>query len=413
MKSVRALASVAIAGLVAMPGLAKAQSDESFNLFTSINNPGLTAFDIAWTDRSVGFYFLADRSNKSVDLINLDTKFFGRYFAGNWAGATGNNNTSGPNGLLTLVNTTNGNKTEIWTGDGPQVQAGCPTQAPWSGKCSAVKVLDFATGNLTHTIITNGLNRADELCFDPKDHLILIANDAENINFVSLISTDDYTVKGVLALPQATNGIEQCQWDGQQKLFFLNLPEVDGPGDDSGPGAVLVITPNLQVLGQFNVNIAHCAGPQGMALGSGPANGQMLLGCNAPSPPSPSGCKPGTCSPVGLGPQSSVIISKFTGAEIAVAWGLGGADEVWFNPGDNHYAIASAVCTPTGCLSHTPAQLAFVDAVSLTLDQVLVIQKTTGVNPSKVTVDPVTNEVYLANSGRVDVFFPSGRDSDD
>jgi hypothetical protein len=395
MKSVKALASVAIAGLLAMPGLAKAQSDETFQQFTSINNPGLAAFDISWVDRNVGFYFLADRSNASVDLINTSTKFFGRYLAGNFVGFTGNNLTSGPNGLLTLVNKTNGNKTEIWAGDGPKVQPGCPTQAPWSGKCSATKVLDFATGNLTHTIITNGLMRADELCFDPGDHLILIANDADAIPFVSLISTDDYTVKGVLALPQATNGIEQCQWDGTLKLFLLNLPEVNGPGDDTKPGAVLVINTNLQVLGQYNVDITHCAGPQGMAIGP---DSQLLLGCNAPSP---------------SGIQSSVIINKFNGQEIAIAWGLGGADQVWFNPGDNHYAITGASCTAKGCLSGTTRQLAFVDAVSLTVDQVLVIPPVTGVSPHSVAVDPVSNQVYFPNSNRVDVFFPSGRDSDD
>jgi hypothetical protein len=407
MKNMRALACLAVAGLFAMPGLAKAQ-DETFQPFTSVDNlPNLKSFDISWVDSNVGFYFLADRSDRAIDLVNTSTKQFGQYFAGNFVGFTGNNNTSGPNGLLTLVNKTNGNKTEIWVGDGPAANPGCPTQPLWNGKCSSVKVLDFATGELTHTIITNGVNRADELCFDPGDHLILIANDAEGsaehpLPFVSLISTDTYQVQAVLALPQATNGIEQCQWDGQQKLFFLNLPEVNGPGDDTAPGAVLVITPQLQVLGQYNVDITHCAGPQGMALGTGPANGQMLLGCNAPSP-----------SKV----QSSVIISKFTGAEIAVAWGLGGADEVWFNPGDNHYAITGASCTgaalPAGCASGTNTQLAFVDAVSLTLDQVLAIPKTTGVSPHSVAIDPVSNQVYFPNFANIGIFAPTGRDSDD
>jgi DNA-binding beta-propeller fold protein YncE len=398
MKNIRALAYLAIAGVVAMPGLAKAQ-DETFQQFTSIDSlPNLRSWDISWVpplDQGIPFYFLADRSDRAVDLVNTQTKFFGQYFAGNFVGFTGNNNTSGPDGLLTLVNTTNGTK-EIWVGDGPQVNAGCPTRAPWNGKCSTTKVLDFATGNLTHTIITNGLARSDELCFDKVDRLILMANDADNIPFVSLISTDTYEVIGVLALPQATNGIEQCSWDPDQNLFLLNLPEVNGPGDDTAPGAVLVIVPTtLQVLGQYNVNIQHCAGPQGSALGP---DDQLLLGCNAPSP---------------SGIQSSVIINKRIGTEIAIAWGLGGADEVWFNPGDNHYAITGASCTPTGCLSHTNTQLAFVDAVSLTLDQVLAIPKTTGVSPHSVAIDPASNQVYFPNFANIGIFAPTGRDSDD
>jgi hypothetical protein len=395
MKNTRALAFVAIAGLFAMPSLAKAQ-DETFQFFTAIDHvPNLASFDISWVDPNVGYYFLADRTNRSVDLIRTQDKFFGQYFAGNFVGFTGNNNTSGPDGLLTLVNTTNGGKTEIWVGDGPQANPGCPTRAPWNGKCSTTKVLDFATGVLTHTIITNGLARSDELCFDKVDHLILMANDAENIPFVSLISTDTYQVLGVLAVPEATNGIEQCSWDPDQNLFLLNLPEVNGPGDDTAPGAVLVITPNLQVLGQYNVNINHCAGPQGMALGP---DDQLLLGCNAPSP---------------SGIQSSVIINKRVGTEIAIAWGLGGADEVWFNPTDFHYAITGASCLPTGCLSHTNTQLAFVDARSLTLDQVLAIQKTGSVSPHSVAIDPASNQVYHPNAGRIDIFAPSGTDSDD
>src|ERR1700751_1736568 len=98
MINIRTIAFVAAAGVLAVPNLAKAQAagDETFQPFASIVVPNLKSFDISWVDPNVGFYFLADRSNSSVDLINTTTKQFGQYFAGNFAGFTGNNNTSGP-----------------------------------------------------------------------------------------------------------------------------------------------------------------------------------------------------------------------------------------------------------------------------------------------------------------------------
>ena len=72
---------------------------------------------------------------------------------------------------------------------------------------------------------------------------------------------------------------------------------------------------NMKVdeLSRFHSRTA--TGPQGMAIG--PDN-QILLGCNAPSP---------------NGHRNTVIINRNSGAVLAVFQDLGGADEVWFNPG--------------------------------------------------------------------------------
>jgi hypothetical protein len=93
---------------------------------------------------------------------------------------------------------------------------------------------------LTHVIATGGAARADELCFDPDDNLVIV-NDAEadfpfGTPFVSWIDTGTYTIVASMQFPQATNGIEQCQYDHDTGLFFLNLPEANGPGNDTADG---------------------------------------------------------------------------------------------------------------------------------------------------------------------------------
>src|SRR5215470_11752108 len=190
--------------------------DEVFTATTAItlpNNQRIRSFDISYVDPVLGTYFLADRTNNAVDVIDTHTNTVSQIAVGQFVGFTGNNDTSGPNGLLTI------HHRELWVGDGG----------------SLVKVIDLATNTITHTINTGGVNRADELCHDPVNHLVLMANDAESpAPFVTLISTETYSVvkkivfDGTNNTVKATNGIEQCQWNPRTGKFYLNIPEING-----------------------------------------------------------------------------------------------------------------------------------------------------------------------------------------
>jgi len=257
---------------------------------------------------------------------------------------------------------------EVWAGDGD----------------STIKVISLTTGATTHVINTGGKFRADELCLDPRDKLVMMANDADSPPFVTLISTDTYTVlktikmDGTQGTPNATNGIEQCQWSPRTGKFYLNIPEVNGPGNDTKPGAVLVISPEVVIPGTplientFNIPLDKCAGPQGMAIG--PEN-QILLGCNASS--------------------STVIINAQSGTVIATLANEGGADEVWFNDGDSQYFLAES-----GPSFSSNQLLGIIDAWSHQEDQSVVtgIKSTTAVprgGNHSVAADPVLNQIYV------------------
>jgi hypothetical protein len=391
----RAVTLVAAAGLLALPTLAKA-ADETFSNTKVIPVPNLTSFDISFWDPVSGNMYLADRSNMSVDVFPGAFYLSGQYtanFVGTATNPSGsvNNDLSGPNGVLAYNNTTSG-QDELWVGDGPQANAGC---AKFLAKCSVVKVLNASNGALIKNIVTNGAARADELCSDPVDHLVLVANDAEadfafGTPFISFISTDTYQIVKQVLIPEASNGIEQCKWDSVTGYFFINIPEINGPGNDTADGATYVYDKNGTLVARYYIDLAntHCAGPQGMAIGPEP---QILLGCNAPDK---------------SGLRNSLIINKHTGATLAIAWGLGGADEVWFNPTDSHYALTDAK-DPTHFVA------IFDGTGAGAVDQIIALPTFGTVSQHSVAIDSFNNQVFVPNSGEIDVYQNSGDDSDD
>ncbi len=354
--------------------------DEVFNATKAIPLPSpqkVIAFDISFVDPVIGLYILADRTNAAVDVVDTDTNTVLTQLKAGFAGtqsckddpAAGANDCRGPNGVLIV------DHREVWAGDGPVFTCTgsppvCKVTTP-----SSVKVIDLFNQQLTHTILTGGKKRADELCFDPRNHLILMANDADTPPFITFIATGrntvntPYTVVKTIPIPEATNGIEQCQWSRRTGKFYLNIPEVNGPGDDSAPGAVLVISPEtMKIEKVFNIPHDKCAGPQGMAIGP---DEQILLGCNAST--------------------SSVIINERSGEVIATLPNEGGPDEVWFNEGDDHYFLARSAAVGPNQL------LGVVDARDHHEDQSVVTAGKTiaGRNAHSVAADPIFNQVYV------------------
>ena len=154
--------------------------------------PGATgtvsSFDISYVDPLTHTYILGDRTNNGVDVIDTKTNTL-RFIAGQGqfkgvvAVCAVANSCSGPNGVLIVNPTVNssGNITggEIWAGDaGAGLTSGPGCTAP--NQCSSVKVYDLKTGKTQiANINTGGQFRADEMCFDPVDNLVMATNNAE------------------------------------------------------------------------------------------------------------------------------------------------------------------------------------------------------------------------------------------
>jgi DNA-binding beta-propeller fold protein YncE len=139
-----------------------------------------------------------------VDIVDASSNQFETRVTG-FVGFTGNNDTSGPNGIVVVHD-----RDELWVGDGN----------------SSVKVIDLRTDSIVASISTGGANRADEIAYDQKDKLILIANDADAPPFATLIDTQTRTVVGKIRLDDATNGVEQPVWDPATHLFYMSIPQI-------------------------------------------------------------------------------------------------------------------------------------------------------------------------------------------
>jgi DNA-binding beta-propeller fold protein YncE len=309
-------------------------ADETFSRIATIQIPGnpLTSFDISWVDPVKEQYLLADRSNKSLDVFSTDSNTLLFQVPG-FVGFTGNNDTSGPDGVVTV------HHKEAWVGDGD----------------STVKVVDLNTRTVVDTISTGGTARADELCFDPRNELIMIANDADSPPFVTFISTKPgHAILGKVTLANATNGLEQCVWWHNTGLIYLAVPEIN---HNVGHGEIAIFDPKTRTL--VNTFPQNCE-PAGLTIGP---DGQAMIGCND---------------------TNGIRIINLSNGSVVQTFAINGADEAWFNPGDNHYFVAAANN------SGGPV-LAVIDADPIHLDQTI----STGVGNHSVAADPQTNHVFF------------------
>jgi DNA-binding beta-propeller fold protein YncE len=318
-----------------------------------IQIPGkpLTSFDISWTDPTTGKYFLADRSNQAVDIFDMRTnQFITR--VGGFVGFTGNNDTSGPDGVLTTSHT------ELWVGDGD----------------STIKVIDLRGPSVVAVISTGGQKRADEMIQDGVDNLVAVANNADDPPFLSIVSVPTRTVTAKITFPEATDGIEQAAFDPSTDMFYLAVPSTRAhPG-----GEIAVIDPHAGTV--VNRFVLSACVPHGLALGPGH---NMIAGCN--------------------GNVHTVVFDDTTGAIVGdFPQTGGGADEVWYNPNNGTYYTAA----------NLSQRLGVIDANF----NVWVQNAQTGGNAHSVAADPVSNHVFVPISapdpacphGCIAVFAPLG-----
>jgi hypothetical protein len=397
------------------------RGDGALRLITTIPIPGeaMKTFDISWVDAQSRRYFLADRSNKAIDVIDTRRNVVVEQIAGGFAGATGNNDTSGPNGVTVAGH---------WM---------FVTDAP-----SRVVNIDLRTKAIVGEVNTGGGAglRADELAYDPRDGLILAVNNADSPPFATLIKVDPHsgalTVQkkivftdvahdpqgGFPAGQAATNGAEQPVWEPRSGRFYISIPELSGPGGTGPTGAIARINPSDGAV-EHLFQVSHCQ-PAGLTVGP---NQDLLVGCSVVF--DTAGAAWSLANPL-IKPTAttaapiSLIVNAATGAVRSVVTGVSGNDEVWFNHGDGRYYLA-ARNQPGGPV------LGVVDAASGVLQQVVPTVNQAAVPAASVqpgtahsvAVDPRNNHAFVplpANNvfpnclnGCIAVFGTPDRDHDD
>lgn len=316
-----------------------AGSRGAVSLSTTVPIPGTGAnttggkmyvFDISWVDQDIHTYYLADRSNAVVDIVDTKTNTLQFQLTGGFKGFTGTNATSGPNGITTWGHC-------LFVTDAPSRVVSFDTSVFPPKMVSAVST---ASGDL---------NRADELAFDPHDSILLPINNADSPPFGTFIKVNISTcaltqptapAPGVAAPDRilfnvaggvdATNGAEQPQWDPGTGRFYVSIPQI---GPNASSGGVVSIDPLTHKIDKtFPISFCQPAG-----LSKGPDE-DFLVGCNTLFDTSGglwSQNDPNTAAPI------QVILDVHSGA-VASIGGVGVGDEVWFNWGDRNYYTASS-----------------------------------------------------------------------
>jgi hypothetical protein len=308
----------------------EAGADRGIRLLTLAPIPGTSAntsggamyvFDISFVDQSTQTYYLADRSNAVVDVVDAKDGTFTKQIAANPAfkGFTGNNATSGPNGVVAAF--------------------------PWlfvTDANSRVVTIDLRNGHTVSDVSTGGAAglRADELAYAAEQGLLFVINNADSPPFGTLIKVDKST--GALTVGSritfdaahgvdAQNGAEQPVWNPDTNPFYLSIPQI---GSAVKNGGVIRINPFSAIV-ETTFPVQFC-GPAGLALGT---KQDLFIGCNTVFDTAGNVWNPDGTVPAD---PRDVIIDAKNGSIDATVFGVGAGDEVWFNRGDgNFYATGS------------------------------------------------------------------------
>ena len=272
-------------------------------LVKAIAIPGapLASTDLVWVDEATKRMFFADRSNAGIDIIDAENDTFVGRVTG-FVGAVGANG-AGPNGVLVTPDN------KVWAGDGN----------------SLVQVVDLnmSPPRIIRSISTGGTNRADELAYDPADHIIFIGNDRDPVPYITAISADSFSVLGKIPFREGT-GLEQPVWDPQLNRFFINVPTARG-------AELAVADPKtMAVTAAYPVG-ANCGGT---GLAQGPFQ-RLLVACGFP-----------------------FIVNAVNGAIISNITQVGSGDEVWYNSGDGQFYVTSTDTSGATVLGVIDAQTA-------------------------------------------------------
>jgi hypothetical protein len=372
-----------------------APSNTETKCLTAVQIPGnpLRSYDISWVNPQRAEYYLADRSNATIDIIDTRHLTFKRSL-GKFVGVklnkngTVNNDISGPDGVVT-------HGRWLYAGDGDSTLKVFDLDAP---DASALKETKSTRRSTDAGIAT----RVDEMGLTSDGELLLTVNNAAEPPFATLfVANGDSSSSSVheigritidpLVFPVAP-GIEQPAWDPKTKRFYVSVPVL---GADGG---LMVIDPSRitgdTALGAFNsttntgvLQLSDC-GPNGATLGP---HDNLLLGC----------------TPANNGTNDSTLVINATTKHYTHVNGIVGSDEVWFNKGDGRYYTGSnrncKTAPPCPTAAQQAAVLGVIDGTSVLIET---IPQSSGSH--SVAADSKRNRIFVPQSAPVSVVGAGG-----
>jgi hypothetical protein len=357
-------------------------SPEANEATANIAVPGITAgksfsFDLGAVAN--GKYYLTDRNNKAVDVVDTSTLAFSQITgtgANAYTGAGSSNAKSGPNGVNPITGTS-----LLYTGD-----------------VDNVRIADATSGTVVKSIkVGNTGLRADEGCYDPDHNLYMISSPDADVPFVSFINTNTQTLVATVVWVDTdgstpAGGNEACVYDhGSQSFLVNNDNTVANP---RGEVDVIPVAYIQAIPPGGSVNVFSIAGVKRFPLGNCDPTGLDL----GPGVEMAAECRQG-----GKGEAlTTLILNRNTGAVLATV-PFGGGDQLWYDPATNAYYVAASRWHASGvndqgggCSASNPCAptLGVIDAANRTVKRKIA----TGNNAHSVAVDPVHGLAFVPYS---------------
>jgi hypothetical protein len=272
---------------------------------------------------------------------------------------------SGADGVLTV---TSGGTTTLYAGDGN----------------STLKVFNAtnpAAPTLLQSISTGGMFRVDEMAYSPLTGQVLAANNADTPAYGNLFSTNNGHPPVALSISPITvpagqggipaGGMEQPVWDPKTGTFFVSIPALAGTNNPGGVSEISTAGVVLRTIDFGTLGIASCS-PTGLAVG---ASGNLMVGCG------------------NVGAAAILLNPAGAGSIVKTFAGLGGTDELWYDPTTNEYYV-----TGNNGTNDTRFFDVVTDAgLAAMIAQTINLPVTTSAH--SITVDPFNGDVFVALAG--------------
>ena len=385
----------AVAAALAVTGCNNGSSNSApsaggARLATTFQVPGISSavsysFDLGAVDAASQMYYVSDRTNKSIDVINLannQVTQFKQAFAGcqTTAGVavagclasngSVDNDASGPDGVDVV---------------GPNL---------YVGDVNALWILDKTSGALVKKIAipsVPNIKRADEGCLDADHNIYGISTPGAANPFMTFIDTTTQTVIATVTMNDSTGGgsagLEACFYDHDTGKFFVNndgsTANPRGEVDGFSASAIVALKPTapqtvnyLTLAGVVQYPLGNCD-PTG--LGKGPGNDMGVM------------CRQGN-----VGETYTFLILNKTNGSVMATLNAGGGDQITYDPVSARWFLADSRWTANGksCAGGSAAcplmpSLGIVDGPTRTVVGFL----DNGANAHSVAVSPSPNVV--------------------
>ena len=318
-------------------------------------------FGTGFFSSATGDFYIADKTNASVDIISGSTLAVIGQVQG-FTGQTALISTSGPNGIMTV---TSGGTTTLYAGDGN----------------STLKLFDVtnpAAPAPLQSISTGGSLRVDLMAYSPLTGKVLTENPSDPTAFATLFNTTGGTSPLTTALTGiailGSDSIGQPVWDPTTGSFFVTVSAFTGSNDPGGLAEISTTGAVLRTIDFATLGIASCS-PTGLALG---ASGHLMVGCG------------------NTNTQNILFNPAGSGSIVTTFPVISGTDEVWYDPTTGFFF-------DTGRDSGGNRVFDVISDTSNLVIQSVLLPVSAGLNTHSIAVDSLTGDVFVPLPGNTTV----------